>query len=194
MKLRNVLLLAMVALPGPVLLSGCASPPPVTTSVSDDAAVTITAVVESVDMARRAVLLSGPRGGLQTIFVSDEVRNLAQVKAGDRVNITYREAWAAEIVAPGTPGGGTTAVLGAARSPAGTRPAGAVGGELQTRVRVQSIDLASNTVTFTRPDGLVRSVSVRRPLGQQFIRGLKPGDEVEVTYTEALALSVTPAN
>ncbi len=191
MHARNVMLLAMLALPGPVLLSGCATPPPPTTAVSEDAAVSITAVVESVDLQRRAVLLRGPQGRLKTIFVSDAVRNLPQVKAGDRVRITYREAWAAEIVPPGTPMAETGMVAGARAMP-GERPAGAIGGELRTRVRIQSVDLATNTVTFTRPDGLVRDVVVRKPLGQQFIRGLKPGDEVEIAYTEALAADVRP--
>jgi len=194
MKIRSILLLLATAMPVPTLLAGCATPPPSMTSVSDDQVVTVTAVVESIDLAKRAVLLRGPKGGLQTVFVGEQVRNLDQVKAGNRVTIAYREAWAADIVAPGTPGGAPAAVLGAVRAPQGAMPAGAVGGQVQTRVMIRSVDLENNMVTFVRPDGLVRMVAVRRPLGQQFIRGLKPGDEVDLTYSEALAISVQPAN
>jgi hypothetical protein len=40
---------------------------------------------------------------------------------------------------------------------------------------------------------MVRTVAVERPEGQEFIRGLKKGDQVEITYTEALAMEVRPA-
>jgi len=194
MKIRSILLLLATAVPMPALLAGCAPSQPAMTSVSDDRIVTVTAVVESIDMEKRAVLLRGPKGGLQTIFVGDQARNLEQVKAGDRVTIAYREAIAAEIVAPGSPGAAPAAVIGGVRTPQGAMPGGAVGGQVQTRVMIRSVDLDTNTVTFVRPDGLVRVVAVRRPLGQQFIRGLKPGDEVDLTYSEAVAVSVQPAN
>jgi len=194
MKIRNILLLLATTMAVPGLLAGCAAPQPGMTSVSDDQIVTVTAVVESIDLAKRAVLLRGPKGGLQTVFVGEQARNLDQVKAGDRVTISYREAIAAEIVAPGSPGGAPAAVIGGVRAPQGAMPGGAVGGQVQTRVMIRSVDLDTNTVTFVRPDGLVRVVAVRRPLGQQFIRGLKPGDEVDLTYSEALAISVQPAN
>jgi len=192
MRRRHLLLLSALALPSPMLLAGCATTPP-PAAIGEESTITVTAVVESVDQTKRAVLLRGPRGGLHTVFVSDEVRNLPQVKAGDRVRITYREAWAADIVPAGTPMTSGMAV-GAARTPQGSTPGGVVAGELRTRVRIQSVDTASNTVTFTRPDGFVRQVTVRRPMGQQFIRGLRPGDEVEIAYTEALAISVQPMN
>ena len=37
-----------------------------------------------------------------------------------------------------------------------------------------------------------RTVDVKDPKAQQFIGGLKKGDHVELTYTEALAVTLEP--
>jgi translation initiation factor IF-1 len=37
-------------------------------------------------------------------------------------------------------------------------------------------------------------IAVRDPKMRKFIRTLKPGDVVEVTYTESLAVDVTPVS
>jgi len=47
-------------------------------------------------------------------------------------------------------------------------------------------------VTFIGPSGLSRTVDVVDPKAQQFIAQLKKGDEVELTYVEALAVTVEP--
>jgi hypothetical protein len=60
-------------------------------------------------------------------------------------------------------------------------------------VRITSVDKKNNVVNFYGSDGLARSLPVRSPQGQEFIGKLKAGDEVEVSYTEAVALSVEPA-
>jgi hypothetical protein len=59
-------------------------------------------------------------------------------------------------------------------------------------VTIESVDTSFDTVTFRRPDGLVRTVAIQSPEGRKFIRTLKPGDEVEITYTEAVAVEVVP--
>jgi hypothetical protein len=48
-------------------------------------------------------------------------------------------------------------------------------------------------VSFTGPQGMLRTITVQNPDAQAFIKKLKKGDEVEITYTEALAISVEPA-
>ena len=57
----------------------------------------IVATVERVDAARRTVSLKGPRGNVVTMDVGEEVRNLPQVKVGDRVVVTYARALALEL-------------------------------------------------------------------------------------------------
>jgi hypothetical protein len=73
-------------------------------------------------------------------------------------------------------------------------PAAGAGVLLRTTVTIDSVDKQMNTVTFKNADGLLRTVAVQTPEGQKFIKGLKKGDNVEVAYTEALAIEVKPVN
>lgn len=149
------------------------------------------ATVETVDPQSRMVLLRGTSGTLVTVHAGPEVRNLPQLKPGDQVTVRYAEAVAAEIVRPGDPPPvSTTSVIGA---DPGQRPEGLVVDRTRERVRIEGIDTASNTVAFVGPDRVPRTVAVRQPGLQEFIHTLKPGDEVDVTFTEAVAISVEPA-
>jgi hypothetical protein len=64
---------------------------------------------------------------------------------------------------------------------------------MRTTVVIDSVDTKANTVTFTNSDGELKTVAVESPEGREFIKGLKKGDNVEVAYTEALAIEVKPA-
>jgi hypothetical protein len=60
-------------------------------------------------------------------------------------------------------------------------------------VKIKDVDTKNNVVSFYGEDGLLRAFPVQTDQGRAFIKKLKPGDEVGVTYTEALAVSVEPA-
>jgi hypothetical protein len=82
---------------------------------------------------------------------------------------------------------------GTARMPEGSgRPGAAVANKVKTTVVIESVDTSTNSVTFTGPSGLSRTVDVVDPKAQKFIAELKKGDEVELTYVEALAVTVEP--
>lgn len=148
------------------------------------------AVVQSVDQETRLVVLERDDGTTVKIVAGSEVRNLAQVDPGDRVVVRYLRAIAAQMAQPGA--AKTEAATASARAPEGEKPAALAGAEIRTTVRIVSVDMATNQVVFTPPDGIVRSVVVREPEMQAFVGTLKPGDEVDVTFTEALAISVEP--
>lgn len=79
-----------------------------------------------------------------------------------------------------------------APSDLGQRSAPAADAAVSTTVRIEAVDTSRHTVTFTRPDGETRNLAVVRPDAERFIETLEPGDEVEVTYREAVALSIEP--
>ncbi|HET8692350.1 MAG TPA: hypothetical protein VFM30_09505 [Steroidobacteraceae bacterium] len=173
-------------------LAACAAPPP--KPVVRENLVTKTATVESVDAASRLVTIRTEDGYATTVKVSDAVKNLPQVKAGDKVNVSYYEALAAEVKKPGEGVEGVQADVSTVTAPPGSMPAAGAGVLLRTTVTIDSVDKQMNTVTFKNADGLLRTVAVQTPEGQKFIKGLKKGDNVEVAYTEALAIEVKPVN
>jgi hypothetical protein len=137
------------------------------------------------------VTLRGPEGKSLTAKVGPEVRNLGQVKVGDRVVMEYTEAVMAEVVKKGT--GTLDAGVAAARTAPGDRPGAGIGEFVRIPVTIFDVDTVQNVVEVTGPRGYNRRIAVQDPKMRQFIRGLKKGDEVEVTFTEAFAVSVEPA-
>jgi hypothetical protein len=174
-------------------LAACASkPPPEPVKVENTES--ISATVESIDLPKRLVSLRAPNGEKATVEVSPEVRNLEQVRAGDKVVVRYYEALAATFKKRGesTTIGRVDQKDAVARAEPGQKPGAAVGTAVSTTVVIEAVDRDRNTVSFTGPAGLLRTVNVVDPSAQKFISGLKKGDEVEITYTEALAISVEP--
>lgn len=152
--------------------------------------VTAKARVQSVDKQRRALTLGLQDGSTVVVLAGPEVRNFDSIQAGDTLKVRYRESIAATLMKPEQAGAPDSATLAAGAAGPGEKPAGAIGAQIQVTVRIESVDKENNLVTFTGEDGALRTVRVVRPEGREFIRGLKPGDRVSITYTEALALSV----
>jgi hypothetical protein len=152
----------------------------------------VTATVAAVDLSTRIVSLRNEQG-MATVEAGPEVRNLDKVKVGDKVVVSYFEGVAAELKKHGEGVKGVDESTTTARTGTGDRPAGAIGHTVTTTVTIESVDKTFNIVTFRRQDGLVRTVTVKKPESREFIRTLKHGDEVEVTYTEAVAVTVEPA-
>jgi hypothetical protein len=97
----------------------------------------------------------------------------------------------AQVVKRGT--GTMDAGVAASRAGVGERPGAGVADFVRVPVTIYEVDAAQNTVEVTGPRGYNRRIKVNDPQARQFIRGLKRGDEVEVTFTEAFAVSVEPA-
>ncbi len=154
---------------------------------------TMSATVVSIDQEKRLITLRADSGATDTVQVAPDVRNLAQVKTGDKVVVRYYEGLAAQIRQKGDPAPTNVAERQlAARSPDGARPGGLVGETVNSTVVIESVDRKANTVTFKKDDQ-THTVAVKKPEAQKFIADLKKGDQVDITYTQALAVSVEPS-
>ena len=186
---RLLPVMAVLALPG-----ACSTEPPKAMTV--ESTQEYSATVEAIDVSTRMISLHGADDRRVTVQASPEVRNLAQVKVGDRVVARYYQALAADLHRRGDGSVGAQAPVvedGVARAPEGGRPAGAVSTRSRQTVRITGVDTKNYIVSFYGSDGLTRSVPVRTEQAKDFIRKLKAGDEVEITYSEAVAISVEPA-
>jgi len=154
-----------------------------------------TATVTAVDMKNHLVTIQGPAGNSTIIRVTDQVKNLPQVKIGDEVNITYYRSAVVNLVkTKGDVKLGTEVSGAKASAPAGEKPAGVIEMEVTRTVEVVFVDPYQKFISFRGPDiGLRRVTLENRPDLQHYLDELKKGDIVEVTYTEALAISLEPS-
>ena len=186
MQKRSILAAGAIA-----LLWGCASsgpPEPLQRESTRQAEATVVGVQKE----KRLVSLRGADGRTFTIEAGPEIRNFDQIRVGDQVIASYYEAVGFALKEPGSVDSGPESALIAGRAKPGERPAGAVGRYAKATVAIESVDPKTYTVTFRGPDGLSRAIPVMTPEGREFASKLKPGDQVEVTYEEAVAISVEP--
>lgn len=192
--MKKVHAVAIAVLVG-ATLGGCATDssksagPTIEEAVIASEAVSLTAKVEAVNHAKRLVTLRGPDGKAVTAKVDPAVRNFAQVKVGDVVDVRFFESVALEIIRGGGPAG-ASAELAAARAKPGQKPAGVAAERVRLVAKVQAIDPGKKTIQVVEPNGQVRTLPVQNP---GILRDLKVGDDVVVVLTEVLAVAVEPA-
>lgn len=170
-------------------LLGCASDPPA--PLQRESLREVEATVVQVQKDKRLVSLRGPEGRVVTLEAGPEVRNLDQVEVGDKVVAAYYEAIGFAVQEPGAASPSGTAVT-AGRAKPGEKPGAAIGQYARTTVTIESIDRKTHTVTFTGEDGMTRAIPVQTEEGREFVKKLKPGDRVQITYAEAVAVRVDP--
>lgn len=149
----------------------------------------LAATITAIDPATRSITLKGPEGKEVTVNAGPQVKNFAQMKVGDQVNVAYTEALTLELKKGGGKAVARTEQAGAAGAKPGDRPAGLVGRQVTVVADVVDVNPATQTVTLRGPQRTVE-LKVRDP--EQF-KLVAKGDQVEATYTEAVAVEVTPA-
>lgn len=151
----------------------------------------IQATVEAINPATREVTLKGPQGKEVTVTAGSRVRNLDKVHVGDKVVLSYYEGIAAQMSKGGQTAKEPAASTFAYRNQTG-KPGGGVGGSVTSTVTIEALDPANHTVAFRKPDGTIDVVTLKSPQMQSFAQTLKPGDKVDVTYTESIAVNLMP--
>ncbi|ARW17120.1 hypothetical protein S101446_02007 [Komagataeibacter europaeus] len=150
---------------------------------------TATAIVESVDHEAGMVLLRDKAGNLDTVRVDPDVRaKLPVLHAGDKIGLRIVRTIDAVIAPPGAPMPESTESAAGTRT--GPHPHGMMVSFKRERVKVTGVDTTRNQVVFVDPDDITRVVLVRQKPMQDFLKTLKPGDEVDTTVMDAVSFSV----
>jgi Cu/Ag efflux protein CusF len=149
----------------------------------------IIATVEAVDAPQRSVTLKGPKGNVQTMTVSEDVRNLAQVKVGDRVIVNYAQALALELRKGASGIRERIERAGVARAAMIGRPIGSVGRQVDVLADVVVVNYNRQTLTLRSAK---QTVTLAVPDAAQ-LRSITTGDQVHAIYTEAFAVAVRAA-
>jgi hypothetical protein len=194
---RSMSMRKIMPLAGLLVILGCThqeappAPPAGPQSAERESIVETSAVVQKVDQTTREVRLRAASGKEMTVVAGPQVRNLAQVHAGDTVRLTYLERVAASM-AKADAGGPATAAIVTGRAPEGGKPGALVGTTVDMVVEFQSYDPATGLVTFKMPDGLSQQVVVS-PAMREFAAARRPGERVAVQLTSAMAVSIVKA-
>ena len=143
--------------------------------------------IEAIDSSRRIVTLKDKDGLFEDVWCGPEVQRFEALKVGDKVTFRYYESLVSAIK-PSTAAPKPPTAAAVTRTP-GTAPGGTVSQQMVAVVTIASIDAKTPAVTITNDRGQKMSFRVEDPKN---IAGYKVGDKVEITYTQALAVSVTP--
>lgn len=169
-----------------VWLTACATPTDQKKpAVERSRVVKVTATVEALDLATRMVTLRGPEGNTITFRADETVKNLPQVKVGDQVVAEYYESVAIQVMKPGQVQAGTAGAAATAKP--GEKPGMVAAGETTITASIEAIDREMPSVTLKGPEGNVKTFQVMDPKN---LENVKVGDQVVITYTVAVAISV----
>jgi hypothetical protein len=178
MKRTLLVLAVLAALP----LAALAQAP-----VTQTEGVEITAKIEAIDKTARLVSLKDQDGETETIYCGPEVKRFDELKVGDTVTFRYYESIAYEIRKPGQPSGLPAQTGPAVTRGQGPRPGGTIAQQETATVTLKAIDPKVPSVTVLTEDGRTVSFKVE---DKKNLKDVKVGDKVEVTYTQALMISV----
>lgn len=151
--------------------------------------VRVTATVEAIDKAKRLVTLKGPEGNSFVVQASPELKRFDQIKVGDTVVAQYIEALTLQLKKGGGQIRERTEREDAAVTAPGATPGAVAGRQVTVIADVIAVDAAKQTVRLQGPKRVV-DLKVRDP--QQF-KSIKVGDQIEGTFTEAIAIALEPA-
>jgi Cu/Ag efflux protein CusF len=143
--------------------------------------------VTAVDSTKRTVTLKAEDGTTRTVRCSKEVVNFPQIKVGDNVTVAILESIAVTVRPKGAPPSADE--RGAvALAPIGAKPGGIVTNTTKISAKVEAVDAAAHTVKVKGPFGKERSFKVNPKVD---LSALKPGDDIVLRITDALAIDVT---
>jgi Cu/Ag efflux protein CusF len=159
-----------------------------TQTVKKSDSVTATATIQAIDKANRLVTLTDESGAEDTMQVGPDMKRFDELKVGDKVKVTYYESLVLQVRKPGdavkTAGDEAKLTKGTGASPAAT-----LSRQQTTSVDVLAIDQKLPSITVKTADG--RTVT-RKVENRKNLEGVKVGDKIDITYTQAAILSVEP--
>jgi hypothetical protein len=146
------------------------------------------ATITAINKTTRVVTVKDEKGVAEDIRCGPEVLRFDELKVGDTVTFSYNAAVVYEIAKPGAAPAAAASETSTVRGQ-GVKPSGAFTNQQKLTVTVVSIDPAGTSVTVKKPDGQNMVAQVK---DKKNIEGLKAGDQVNITFTEALMVTVDP--
>jgi len=159
-------------------------------AMSASQSMTVSAVVEAIDLETRIVTVRKADGEELTFTASDEARNLDQVSVGDVLIAEYVESIDIQVFANDGMEPEAAAAAAMARTKEGDMPGFAAMEQVVITATVEDINIEANTFKLKGVDGTVNEYVARNP---ENLKRAKVGDLVIMTVTNAVAITVEAA-
>jgi hypothetical protein len=187
LRITSILVPAMAALFLMTSAGAQAPDPNVIPAVVEAKVVNLMATVTAVDPAARKVTLRGEDGTEVELELSDKVKNIDQIKAGDRVTAKIHEATAIMVrkAAAGPPVARTEVVQVA--SP-GEAPGGITTHVTEIAATVENVDNNKRELTLKLPGGETQTINVGETVKN--LKDVQKGDQLVIRYTEEVAIAL----
>jgi hypothetical protein len=145
---------------------------------------TVTASVEAIEKASRDVTVKKPDGKYEVFSVPAGIKRFDTLKIGDKITAKYYENVVLRLKAAGEKDVDKASV-GAV--PNQDRSAGTASVQRTISATITAIDQKLPSITFTGPNGWTYSTRVQ---DKKALTTVKVGDKVDITWTEALIVSL----
>jgi hypothetical protein len=140
--------------------------------------------VVKTDAKARELTLKMDDGSDLVVMVPDSVPKFDEIKKDDHVAIAYFESVALSVKKQGEAGAGPRKSMAKSKLPGGI-----VARQLTASVEVTKIE--GDKLTVKKPDGKLETIDVTDDAVKADLSKLKVGDQIQATYTEAVAVTVS---
>ncbi len=144
--------------------------------------------VVKIDKKTRTITFKNKDG--ETKFVAGpEITNFAQIKKGDRVNVSYELAVAIELIKTKSDGVRTKVETNTVtKSKADEKPSETITNQTTIIADIVEVNREKKLVSVKGPSGKITTVTVKNPA---LLADVSVGEQVKVIYFDAMAASIT---
>jgi hypothetical protein len=151
-----------------------------------------TGTITAIDYPTRELTITDSQGRSETFTVGEEVQRFNEAKVGDKVALDCYLSYNAEVRKPTAEEAQNPLLVQESLSRTGrdTAPGGTATRRIREVVTIESMDRAAQTVTVKGPQGKYFVAGVENPSNFDKVH---VGDTVVLTFNEATAISLKPA-
>ena len=148
--------------------------------------VSTTATIEGIEQGTRQLYVKRADGTNDVVYVPQEIKRFDSLKVGQKITVRYYENVVLRMAAPGA-----APIDSSSRSVTpGAGQAGTAARQQTVTATISAIDPKLPSVSFTGPRGWNYTTRVE---DKALLSKFKVGDKVDITWTEAMLVSVEDA-
>ena len=149
--------------------------------------VSTTVTIEAIEQSTRTLTVKSDKGLYETILAPPGMQRFSELKVGDKITVRYYDNVVVRLKKPGE--AAVDVDSAALTRGQGNSPAGTAAAQRTITVTVTAMDPKARAVTVKGPNGYNYS---RKVADKKTFEMLKVGDQLDMTWTDALLISVEP--